>query len=346
MRPALGARRGASGEARRGGRRDDQRGEHARRLARARRPRDPRRLRRRPRRRDAGGDRGQAPTPRTTSTTSPISEPCRGFRPSCAGPVRRCTLAVPGPCASTRATRQPRNRTPFTAATSRQGRWPFRRLRPRDPPRLRLRPRAGRGRRREGRGRDRLGRGHEDPLRRDPSRPDVRLHDHERRGAPRLRDVRGCGRGTGVALADLSGTMQNDILKEFMVRNTYIYPPAPSMRIVSDIIGYTSEHMPRFNPISISGYHMLEAGRRASRSSHSPRGRGRVRAGRPRERARRRPLRAPPLVLLRDRHGLLQEVAKLRAARLLWASPHEGEVRADRPALAHAPHPLPDSGRA
>ena len=64
----------------------------------------------------------------------------------------------------------------------------------------------------------------------------------------------------GVASADLSGTMQNDILKEFMVRNTYIYPPAPSMRIVSDIIGYTSRHMPRFNPISISGYHMLEAG--------------------------------------------------------------------------------------
>ena len=64
----------------------------------------------------------------------------------------------------------------------------------------------------------------------------------------------------GAAPADLSGTMQNDILKEFMVRNTYIYPPAPSMRIVSDVIGYTSRRMPRFNPISISGYHMLEAG--------------------------------------------------------------------------------------
>ena len=64
----------------------------------------------------------------------------------------------------------------------------------------------------------------------------------------------------GVAFADLSGTLQNDILKEFMVRNTYIYPPAPSMRIVSDIIAYTSRNMPRFNPISISGYHMLEAG--------------------------------------------------------------------------------------
>ncbi len=58
----------------------------------------------------------------------------------------------------------------------------------------------------------------------------------------------------------LSGTIQNDILKEFMVRNTYIYPPAPSMRIISDIIGYTSENMPKFNSISISGYHMQEAG--------------------------------------------------------------------------------------
>jgi len=64
----------------------------------------------------------------------------------------------------------------------------------------------------------------------------------------------------GVARGDLSGTIQNDILKEFMVRNTYIYPPEPSMRIVSDIIEYTSEEMPRFNSISISGYHMQEAG--------------------------------------------------------------------------------------
>jgi methylmalonyl-CoA mutase len=64
----------------------------------------------------------------------------------------------------------------------------------------------------------------------------------------------------GVKPADLSGTLQNDILKEFMVRNTYIYPPEPSMRIVADIIGYTARHMPKFNSISISGYHMQEAG--------------------------------------------------------------------------------------
>ena len=64
----------------------------------------------------------------------------------------------------------------------------------------------------------------------------------------------------GVKQAQLDGTIQNDILKEFMVRNTYIYPPEPSMRIVGDIIAYTAEHMPKFNSISISGYHMHEAG--------------------------------------------------------------------------------------
>jgi methylmalonyl-CoA mutase len=68
------------------------------------------------------------------------------------------------------------------------------------------------------------------------------------------------GEEQGVSRAKLSGTIQNDILKEFMVRNTYIYPPAPSMRIVADIIDYTAREMPKFNSISISGYHMQEAG--------------------------------------------------------------------------------------
>jgi methylmalonyl-CoA mutase len=68
------------------------------------------------------------------------------------------------------------------------------------------------------------------------------------------------GEEQGVSQAQLDGTIQNDILKEFMVRNTYIYPPEPSMRIVSDIIAYTSANMPKFNSISISGYHMHEAG--------------------------------------------------------------------------------------
>ncbi|MDP3173950.1 MAG: methylmalonyl-CoA mutase [Phenylobacterium sp.] len=68
------------------------------------------------------------------------------------------------------------------------------------------------------------------------------------------------GEEQGVPTEKLSGTIQNDILKEFLVRNTYIYPPAPSMRIISDIFSYTSSHMPKFNSISISGYHIQEAG--------------------------------------------------------------------------------------
>ena len=68
----------------------------------------------------------------------------------------------------------------------------------------------------------------------------------------------------GLSSAQLSGTIQNDILKEFMVRNTYIYPPAPSMRIIADIFAFTSAHMPKFNSISISGYHMHEAGATAA----------------------------------------------------------------------------------
>ncbi len=68
------------------------------------------------------------------------------------------------------------------------------------------------------------------------------------------------GEEQGVSRAQLSGTIQNDILKEFMVRNTYIYPPEPSMRIIADIIAYTAAEMPKFNSISISGYHMQEAG--------------------------------------------------------------------------------------
>ena len=77
---------------------------------------------------------------------------------------------------------------------------------------------------------------------------------------PVLASFIAAGEEQGVEQAALSGTIQNDILKEFMVRNTYIYPPEPSMRIVSDIIEYASDHMPKFNSISISGYHMQEAG--------------------------------------------------------------------------------------
>ncbi len=124
----------------------------------------------------------------------------------------------------------------------------------------------------------------------------------------------------GVKLEQLSGTIQNDILKEFMVRNTYIYPPKPSMRIIADIIAYTAKHMPKFNSISISGYHMQEAGATADLEMAYTLADGLeyVRAG----------LQAglgidefAPRLSFFWAEGMnhFMEVAKLRAARLLWA---------------------------
>ena len=124
----------------------------------------------------------------------------------------------------------------------------------------------------------------------------------------------------GVPKAKLAGTIQNDILKEFMVRNTYIYPPAPSMRIVADIIAYTAEHMPKFNSISISGYHMQEAGATAVQELAFTLADGLeyVRAalgrGLPIDKF------APRLsFFFAIGMNFFMEVAKLRAARLLWA---------------------------
>jgi methylmalonyl-CoA mutase len=127
-------------------------------------------------------------------------------------------------------------------------------------------------------------------------------------------------REQGVALDQLAGTIQNDILKEFMVRNTYIYPPAPSMRIIADIFRYTSRHMPRYNSISISGYHMQEAGATADLELAYTLADGLeyVRSG----------LAAgldidafAPRLSFFFAIGMhhFMEVAKLRAARLLWA---------------------------
>ncbi|ARA92213.1 methylmalonyl-CoA mutase [Rhodothermaceae bacterium RA] len=124
----------------------------------------------------------------------------------------------------------------------------------------------------------------------------------------------------GVRTDQLSGTIQNDILKEFMVRNTYIYPPAPSMRIVGDIFAYTARHMPRFNSISISGYHMQEAGATADLELAYTLADGLeyIRTG----------LQAglaiddfAPRLSFFFAMGMnhFMEIAKLRAARLLWA---------------------------
>ena len=124
----------------------------------------------------------------------------------------------------------------------------------------------------------------------------------------------------GVEQKDLSGTIQNDILKEFMVRNTYIYPPAPSMRIISDIFDYTSRNMPKYNSISISGYHMQEAGATADLelaytiADGIEYARAGVAAGLDIDRF------APRLSFFwAVGMNFFMEVAKLRAGRLVWA---------------------------
>ncbi|WP_433089973.1 methylmalonyl-CoA mutase [Dactylosporangium sp. CA-052675] len=124
----------------------------------------------------------------------------------------------------------------------------------------------------------------------------------------------------GVKPEQLSGTIQNDILKEFMVRNTYIYPPAPSMRIISDIFGYTSKHMPKFNSISISGYHIQEAGATADLELAYTLADGveYLRAGR--DAGLDVDVFAPRLSFFwAIGMNFFMEVAKLRAGRLLWA---------------------------
>ncbi|SDF29636.1 methylmalonyl-CoA mutase [Thalassobaculum litoreum] len=124
----------------------------------------------------------------------------------------------------------------------------------------------------------------------------------------------------GVAPEKLSGTIQNDILKEFMVRNTYIYPPIPSMRIISDIFAFTSEKMPKFNSISISGYHMQEAGATADLELAYTLADGvqYIRAGMD---AGLDVDRFAPRLSFFWAIGMnfFMEVAKMRAARLLWA---------------------------
>ncbi|MEH6718026.1 MAG: methylmalonyl-CoA mutase [Aurantimonas endophytica] len=125
----------------------------------------------------------------------------------------------------------------------------------------------------------------------------------------------------GVAQKQLSGTIQNDILKEFMVRNTYIYPPKPSMRIISDIFAYTAKNMPRYNSISISGYHMQEAGATADLelaytiADGIEYARAGVAAGLDIDRF------APRLSFFwATGMNFFMEVAKMRAARLIWAA--------------------------
>ena len=136
----------------------------------------------------------------------------------------------------------------------------------------------------------------------------------------------------GVKTEQLSGTIQNDILKEFMVRNTYIYPPKPSMRITTDIIEYATQHMPRFNPISISGYHMQEAGASTVQELSYTLANGLEYIRTASQRGLKVDDFAPRLsFFFAIGMNFFEEIAKLRAARTLWARLVKEKFHAQNP---------------
>ena len=144
--------------------------------------------------------------------------------------------------------------------------------------------------------------------------------------------VIGVAQQRGYAAQDLSGTVQNDILKEYVARGTYIFPPQPSMRLVTDVIRYCQAHMPRWNPISISGYHMREAGCTAAQEvaftfAHAQAYvQATLQAGLPIDAFARQ------LSFFFNAHNnLLEEVAKFRAARRLWARIMREDFQAQDP---------------
>ena len=174
----------------------------------------------------------------------------------------RCTARACGRCGSTPASARPPRRTSATASCSSRGR-PGLSVAFDLPTQMGHDPDAPIAQGEVGKvGRlDRVARGHGGPLRGHPARPRVDLDDDQRHRAHPARALRG-GRRGGRAWppSKLSGTIQNDILKEYIARGTYIFPPAPSMRLITDMFAFCRQHVPRWNTISISGYHMREAG--------------------------------------------------------------------------------------
>ena len=136
----------------------------------------------------------------------------------------------------------------------------------------------------------------------------------------------------GVVARSISGTIQNDLLKEYIARGTYVYPPRPSMRIITDIFEYCAEHIPKWNTISISGYHIREAGSTAVQEiAFTLAERDRVRAGGDRRRARRRRLRPAAVVLLERPQPLLRGGRQVPGQPADVAPDHDRAVRRQGP---------------
>ena len=140
------------------------------------------------------------------------------------------------------------------------------------------------------------------------------------------------GKKQGVAASQLRGTIQNDILKEYLARGTYIFPPAPSMRLITDVFAYCSREMPRWNSISISGYHIREAGSTAAQELAFTLGNGAAYVQAALDAGLDIDQFAPTLSFFFNVHNnFLEEIAKFRAARRLWAKLMRHRFRAQKP---------------
>ena len=205
-------------------------------------------------------------------------------------------------------------------------------VRPADSDRLRLGPSAG-CRRSGPRGRcHRLDRRHGGAVRRHPARSRVHVDDHQFDGHHPVGDVRRPCRTAGVVAGRLSGTVQNDILKEYLARGTYIYPPQASLRLVTDIFAFCERDLPRWNTISVSGYHIREAGATAVQEVAFTLANGiaYIEAGRARG------LDAESLgermsFFFAAHNDFLEEIAKFRAARRMWARIMRGRFGVTNP---------------
>ena len=137
----------------------------------------------------------------------------------------------------------------------------FGRLRSADADRLRQRPSARQGRGRQGRRADLASRRHARPVRRHPARRDEHVDDHQRhRRLAARRSMSRSPTSKACRAQSCTGTTQNDIIKEYLSRGTYVFPPAPSMRLTKDVILFTTKEMPKWNPMNVCSYHLQEAG--------------------------------------------------------------------------------------
>ena len=185
-----------------------------------------------------------------------------------------------------------------------------------------------------------------DAVRRDSARRGLHLDDHQRPGRHALLLLRGRGGAQGVPIGKLQGTIQNDILKEYMAQHAWIYPAEPALKIIVDLFEWAAEHTPKWNTISISGYHIREAGATAAQELAFTLANGFSYVEHGLARGLEVDNFAPRLSFFWDVHNdFFEEIAKMRAARRIWARHMRGPLWRQGPAQLEDAVPLPDGRR-